>query len=122
LLTPDFNKQNAHHMKLHRLFMPTLAATQSNYPADVTGALERAGFKVLLSGPSVAPTWPLTDQKTDLFITMRNLVVRLNRVGLLPDWTEVLVSNLLLGGQAWAEAEKAKIADLNWQIFVQKPL
>ena len=35
--------------------------------------------------------------------------------------TETLVSNLLLGGVAWADAEKAKLADLNWQIFVQKP-
>jgi len=122
LLTPDFHTNNAHHMALHKLFMPTLAATQSNYPADVTAALERAGFKVLLSAPSVAPTWPLTDQKTDYFIMLRNLVSRLSDLGVLPHWTETLVSNLLLGGQAWAEAEKAKIADLNWQIFVQKPL
>ena len=52
---------------------------------------------------------------------MRQLIVGLNKVGLLPNWTEVLVSNLLLGGIAWADAEKAKLADLNWQIFVQKP-
>ena len=80
LLTPHFDSNNKHHMHLHKLFMPTLAATQSNYPADVTSALERAGFKVILSAPSVAPTWPLTDQKTDLFIMMRNLIVRLNQV------------------------------------------
>jgi sterol 24-C-methyltransferase len=122
LLTPDFDTSNKHHMDLHKLFMPTLAATQSNYPADVTAALERAGFKVVLSAPSVAPTWPLTDAKTDLFLLFRSVVVKLNNFGILPDWTETLVSNLLLGGQAWAEAEKAKIADLNWQIFVQKPL
>ena len=33
-----------------------------------------------------------------------------------------LISNLLLGGKAWAEAERMKIADLNWQVFVRKPL
>lgn len=88
---------------------------------DVVAALERAGFNILLSAPSVAPAWPLTDQKTDLFLMMRQLIVGLNKVGLLPNWTEVLVSNLLLGGIAWADAEKAKLADLNWQIFVQKP-
>ena len=33
----------------------------------------------------------------------------------------MLVDNLLKGGQAWAEAEKAKLADLNWQINVRKP-
>ena len=108
-------------MELHRLFLPTLAATQSNYPADVVAALERAGFETILSAPSVAPAWPLTDQKTDLFLTMRAMIVALNRVGLLPDWCETLVSNLLLGGVAWADAEKAKLADLNWQIFVRKP-
>merc|ERR1712167_316372 len=107
------------HMHLHKLFLPTLAATQSNYPEEVTDALERAGFNVILSAPSVAPAWPLTDQKTDLFLTMRSMMVGLHRIGLLPEWTETLVSNLLLGGIAWADAEKAKIADLNWQIFVQ---
>jgi len=84
--------------------------------------LHSAGFKILLSAPSVAPAWPLTDQKTDLFIMMNRLIKGMNYVGILPDWTETLVSNLLLGGIAWADAEKAKIADLNWQIFAQKPL
>ena len=45
----------------------------------------------------------------------------LARIGALPQWAEVLCTNFLLGGQAWAAAEKAKLADLNWQIVVQKP-
>jgi len=122
LLAPDFDKTNPRHMRLHELFLPTLAASQSNYPAEVTAALERAGFRILLSAPSVAPAWPLTDQKTDMFLVMRSLVVGLNKVGLQPSWMETLVNNLLLGGKAWTDAEKAKIADLNWQIFAQKPL
>jgi len=122
LLTPHFDKSNSDHMHLHELFLPTLAATQSNYPKDVTDALERAGFEVLLSAPSVAPAWPLTDQKTDLFLMMRQLIIGMNKIGLLSPWTVKLVENLLLGGIAWADAEKAKIADLNWQIFVRKPL
>ena len=32
LLTPHFDQNNPEHMRLHRLFLPTLAATQSNYP------------------------------------------------------------------------------------------
>ena len=31
--------------------------------------------------PSAAPTWPLTDQKTDLFIALRTAVRGLTRVG-----------------------------------------
>ena len=121
LLTPFFDWNNEEHVRLHSLFLPTLAATQSNYPQDVTSALERAGFKVLLSAPSVAPTWPLTDQKTDLFILMRSIVRGLVRFGVVGSWFDHLISNLLLGGVAWADAEKAKLADLNWQITVQKP-
>lgn len=34
------------HENLHRLFLPTLAATQSNYHTDVTNALQAAGFQV----------------------------------------------------------------------------
>ena len=108
-------------MHLHNLYLPTLAATQSNYPKDVTDALERAGFEILMSAPSVAPAWPLTDQKTDLFLVMRQIVIWLYRIGILPQWMETLVNNLLLGGTAWSTAEKAKLADLNWQIFVRKP-
>ncbi|KAK3257649.1 hypothetical protein CYMTET_33272 [Cymbomonas tetramitiformis] len=121
LLTPDFDHSNPHHVHLHKLFLPTLAATQSNYPKDVTDALERAGFKLVLSAPSVAPAWPITDQKTDLFLFFRGIIIGLNRIGVLPEWVEKLVNNLLLGGVAWADAEKAKIADLNWRIIVQKP-
>ncbi len=46
------------------------------YPADVCAALERAGFKVLVSAPSKS--------------------------------------------EAWTDAEKAKIADLNWRIVAEK--
>jgi sterol 24-C-methyltransferase len=53
---------------------------------------------------------------------MRSLIRGLVQVGLLQPWAEVLVNNLLLGGQAWADAEKAKLADLDWQIIVEKPV
>ena len=109
-------------MALHKLYLPTLAATQSNFASAVVAALERAGFEIILSAPSIAPAWPLTDQKAYLFETMRNVVVGLNYIGLMPEWAETLVTNLLLGGYAWADAEKSKIADLNWQIFARKPI
>ena len=121
LLTPHFDRGDAEHMRLHALFLPTLAATQSNYPADVTAALARAGFEIVLSAPSSAPAWPLTDQKTDLFLTMRAIVAGLNKVGLVPTWALTIIDNFLKGGQAWAAAEKAKIADLNWRIIAKKP-
>ena len=41
---------------------------------------------------------------------MRSLIRGLVKVGLLQLWAEVLVYNVLLGGQAWADAEKAKLA------------
>ena len=116
-----FDKGDAEHVRLHKLFLPTLAATQSNYADDVVQSLQRVGFKLVLHRPSVAPTWPLTDQKTDLFLFIRSIVVRMTAMGFSPPWVETLVSNLLLGGVAWADAEKAKLADLNWQIIVEKP-
>lgn len=121
LLTPHFDWGNEEHREFHRKFLPTLAASQSNYPADVTEAFERAGFKVVLSAPSAAPAWPLCESKTDLFLVMRQLVIGLTRIGLLDPWAEVLLDNLMSGGEAWSAAEKAKLADLNWQIIVEKP-
>ena len=66
LLTPYFDWDNEEHAALHRTFLPTLAATQSMYPADVCAALERAGFEILVSAPSKSEAWPLCEQKRDL--------------------------------------------------------
>jgi len=122
LLTPHFKWDDKHHSDLHTLFLPTLAATQSNYPEHVIAALQRAGFKVILNMPSIAPAWPITDQKTDMFLFMRKIVLGLASVGLMPEWFVKIIDNMLKGGQAWAEAEKMKIADLNWRIIVEKPM
>ena len=121
LLTPDMDFEDAKHVELHEWFLPTLAATQSNYPSEVTDALKKAGFEIVLSAPSEAPAWPLTDQKTDLFLAMRAVVRGLVRIGLVPHYADILISNLLRGGVAWADAEKAKLADLNWRIIARKP-
>lgn len=122
LLTPHFNWKDPKHVEMHRLFLPTLAGTQANYPKDVTDALERAGFKLILSAPSDAPAWPITDARTDMFLLMRAIIKPMVRVGLLQPWAEKLVDNLLLGGQAYTAAEKAKLIDLNWQIIAERPL
>lgn len=121
LLTPHFDWNDKQHTDLHTLFLPTLAATQSNYPELVVASLERAGFDVLLSMPSIAPAWPITDQKTDLFLFMRSIVIALAKVGIMPKWFETIINQMLRGGIAWADAEKMKIADLNWQIIARKP-
>jgi sterol 24-C-methyltransferase len=121
LLTPHFDRNNKKHMDMHNMFLPTLAATQSNYPSDITSALKRSGFKIILSAPSIAPSWPLTYKKTNVLILMKNIISMFNKIGFISPWIEILIDNLLRGGAAWTEAEKSKIADLNWRIIVQKP-
>ena len=102
-------------------FLPTLAATQSMYPADVCAALERAGFDVLLSAPSKSAAWPICEQKRDLILGGRKLVRALEALRVLPPWVEESLDLLQSGGEAWTLAEKAKIADLNWRIVAEKP-
>jgi len=120
LLTPHFDWDNEEHVALHRLFLPTLAATQSMYPADVCAALERAGFKIIVSAPSRSEAWPLCEQKRDLILNGRRLVRGLEKVGVAPPWIEESLDLLQKGGQAWTDAERAKIADLNWRIVAEK--
>jgi len=48
LLSPYFDWTNEEHANLHKKYLPTLAATQSMYPADVCKALERAGYQLPL--------------------------------------------------------------------------
>ena len=121
LLTPHFDWNNEEHVALHQTFLPTLAATQSMYPADVCAALERAGFKILISAPSRSEAWPLAEQKRDLILKGRRVVRALEAIRVLPPWVEESLDLLQKGGQAWTDAEKAKIADLNWRIVAEKP-
>uniref|UniRef100_UPI0024BB1580 class I tRNA ligase family protein n=1 Tax=Mycolicibacterium poriferae TaxID=39694 RepID=UPI0024BB1580 len=120
LLTPFFDWDDEEHVALHRLFLPTLAATQSMYPADVCAALERAGFRILVSAPSKSEAWPLCEQKRDLILWGRRLVRALEKVRVAPPWIEESLDLLQRGGQAWTEAERAKLADLNWRIVAEK--
>lgn len=120
LLTPYFDWNNEEHAALHRLFLPTLAATQSMYPADVCAALERAGFQIVLSAPSKSEAWPLCDQKAGLIRRGRRLVRALETIRVAPAWVEESLELLQKGGEAWTQAEQAKIADLNWRIVAEK--
>jgi len=120
LLTPHFDWNNEEHVALHKAFLPTLAATQSMYPADVCAALERAGFKILISAPSKSEAWPICEQKRDLIYKGRRVVRALEAIRVLPPWVEESLDLLQTGGQAWTDAERAKIADLNWRIVAEK--
>jgi len=121
LLTPHFDWGNPEHVALQRAYLPTLAATQSMYPADVCAALERAGFEVILSAPSKSAAWPICEQKRDLILMARKAIRFLETLRLMPPWVEESLDLLQTGGEAWTEAEKAKIADLNWRIVAEKP-
>ncbi len=120
LLSPYFDWNNEEHSALHKTYLPTLAATQSMYPADVCAALERAGFEILISAPSKSEAWPLCEQKRDLILNGRRVVRALEAIRVLPPWVEESLDLLQTGGQAWTDAEKAKIADLNWRIVAEK--
>ncbi|MEZ4287229.1 MAG: class I SAM-dependent methyltransferase [Polyangiales bacterium] len=121
LLTPHFDWENEEHKRLHKLYLPTLAATQSMYPQDVCAALERAGFTIMASTPSKRPAWPICEQKRDLILHARRLIRGLQALRIVPPWVEESLELLQSGGQAWTDAEKAKIADLNWRIVAEKP-
>ncbi len=120
LLTPFFDWSNEEHVALHRLYLPTLAATQSMYPADVCAALERAGFHVIVSAPSKSEAWPLCEQKRDLILHGRRVVRALEKIKVAPGWVEESLDLLQRGGEAWTQAERAKLADLNWRIVAEK--
>ncbi len=120
LLSPYFDWNNDEHVSLHKKYLPTLAATQSMYPADVCSALERAGFKILLSAPSKSPAWPICEQKRNLIWRVRKVIRFFQRLKLIPSWVEESLDLLQTGGQSWTDAEKAKIADLNWRIVAEK--
>ena len=120
LLSPYFDWNNEEHVALHKTYLPTLAATHSMYPSDVCAALERAGFKILVSAPSRIEAWPICEQKRNLMLRARKVIRALEAIRIMPPWVEQSLELLQTGGQAWTDAEKAKIADLNWRIVAEK--
>jgi len=120
LLSPYFDWNNEEHVTLHRTYLPTLAATQSMYPADVCAALKKAGFKIMVSAPSKSEAWPICEQKRNLILLVRKIIRGLEAIKIMPPWVEQSLDLLQKGGQAWTNAEKAKIADLNWRIVAEK--
>jgi len=120
LLSPYFDWNNEEHVALHKSYLPTLAATHSMYPADVCAALEKADFKILVSAPSKSEAWPICDQKRNLMLRARKVIRALEAIRIMPPWVEQSLELLQTGGQAWTDAEKAKIADLNWRIVAEK--
>ena len=120
LLSPYFDWNNEEHVALHKTYLPTLAATHSMYPADVCAALEKAGFTILVSAPSKSEAWPICEQKRDLMLRARKVIRALEAIRIMPPWVEQSLELLQTGGQAWTDAEKAKIADLNWRIVAEK--
>ena len=120
LLSPYFDWNNEEHVALHKSYLPTLAATHSMYPADVCAALEKADFKILVSAPSKSEAWPICEQKRDLMLRARKVIRALEAIRIMPPWVEQSLELLQTGGQAWTDAEKAKIADLNWRIVAEK--
>ena len=54
-------------------------------------------------------------------MVFRWMLKGLGATGLVSSWALTVVEQLMLGGDAWTEAERAKIADLNWRIIMRKP-
>jgi sterol 24-C-methyltransferase len=121
LLSPHFDWQNPDHVALQKSYLPTLAGTHSRYPEEVCSALERAGFIIHMSAPSKSVAWPICEQKRDLITCVRRGAHILSKLHILSPWLDEVLSLLQKGGQSWTEAEKAKIADLNWRIVAEKP-
>lgn len=73
-----------------------------------------------MSAPSKSEAWPLCEQKRDLILWGRRLVRTLEAIRVAPARVEESLDLLQRGGQAWTEAERAEIADLNWRIVAEK--
>ena len=61
------------------------------------------------------------EQKRNLIWRVRKVIRFFQRLRIIPAWVEESLDLLQTGGQSWTDAEKAKIADLNWRIVAEKP-
>jgi len=120
---PDYDESNPKHLDLLKKVKPVLGAVWTPKPSDFTGALEKAGFKILSSEEASVGghQWPLIQNAESFFVPVKKILDFMTSIYVIPKHLQTLFERLTRDGEAFIEADKMGLFTTSWQIIAQKP-
>ncbi|KAJ6139971.1 hypothetical protein N7471_006457 [Penicillium samsonianum] len=120
---PDYDASNPEHAELMRRVKPLIGAVGTPTPESLEAALKEAGFEVVRSENASIDGLqaPLIDTVDVYFRTLRQAILALVKVHVLPRHFKTLINRLCLDGQAFVKMDRMRLATTSYSIIAQKP-
>jgi sterol 24-C-methyltransferase len=120
---PSYDPLNPEHAELMRRVKPLIGAVGTPTPEIFEQALRDAGFVVLRSeNASVGGLQsPLIDRVDIYFRSMRQVILALVKLRLLPAHFKTLINRFCLDGQAFVKMDEMRLITTSYWIVAQKP-
>ncbi len=120
---PAYDPANTEHAELMRRVKPLIGAVGTPTPAGLEAGLVAAGFQVTRSdNASVGGLQaPLIDKVDIYFRAVRQLILGLVRVHVLPRHFKTLINRLCLDGQAFVKMDNMRLITTSYRIVAVKP-
>ena len=118
-----YNDDDPHHRDLMRRIKPLIGAVGTPTPQSLAHDLESAGFKVLRTNNASIDGLqsPLIERADKYFHTFKYALKGLIRVGLLPGHFKTIFDRFSQDGDAFIEADRARLITTSYHWLAEKP-
>ena len=120
---PAYDAGNPEHAALMARVKPLIGAVGTPTPDSLEGDLRAAGFVVTRSENASLDgvQWPLIRRVDTYFRAVRQVILSLVRMRLLPAHFRTLINRLCLDGEAFVQMDKMGLITTSYWIVAQKP-
>lgn len=120
---PPYDPTDPEQAELMRRTKPLIGAVGTPTPASFETALTEVGFKVTRSdNPSIDDIqYPLIDKVDGYFRAMRQLILALVKLRVLPKHFKTLINRFCLDGPAFVKMDKMRLITTTYVVAAQKP-
>ncbi|KAJ5160232.1 uncharacterized protein N7482_007236 [Penicillium canariense] len=120
---PAYEPKNAEHAELMRRVKPLIGAVGTPTQESLETALIESGFEIIKSENASIDGLqaPLIDTVDLYFRTLRQVILALVKLHVLPRHFKTLINRLCLDGQAFVKMDNMRLATTSYSIIAQKP-
>ncbi|KAJ5140216.1 hypothetical protein N7448_003624 [Penicillium atrosanguineum] len=120
---PAYEPTDPKHAELMRRVKPLIGAVGTPTQQSLEKALTDCGFEIVLSENASIDGLqaPLIDTVDLYFRTLRQVILALVKLHVLPRHFKTLINRLCLDGQAFVEMDNMRLATTSYSIIAQKP-
>ncbi|KAK1757933.1 S-adenosyl-L-methionine-dependent methyltransferase [Echria macrotheca] len=121
---PAYDPGNAEHVELMRRVKPLIGAVGTPTPKSLEVALEAAGFVVVKSeNASLDGLQALLIDKVDVYFrAMRQMILGMVKLRMLPPHFKTLIDRLCLDGEAFVKMDKMRLITTSYWVVAEKPV